>query len=534
MTSIIITLLIVFCKIPLINLLGDKGIGYYSVALIIYLFLMTCISYGLPKAVSTLLVLQSSKGQYRLVYKTTISSLIYAVLAGGITGTLLFISAEVIAAHFMNAVYSAFAIRVFAPCLLLTSISEVLHGVFVGTKAERVSKTAHHIEELTGALLTILGVCLFMGIGTDIAKTRGEALYESAYTSMGAALGLTCGIFISCVFLLIVFINYRKKLLRMSVKDTGNGGKREPSKKEIIALLLKTMIPFILILTIYYLSNLVDYAIFNHIMSVQGHKENSYIILLGMLNGKYEFFISLPLLFVNWYAASKVSVLTKIAQENNKRKIYNKIGQSLRYTMLYIIPCTIFFVLYAEPLMDLLFTGINDTPAILLRTGAISIIFYSLAAISNAALNALGEWMSVTKNVLISMIVQTICLLIMMIIFQWGIIAVVISRILFAACISVLNEHTLREHTGYVQEHKRTFTIPLFASLIMCGITSVIYVIFELFITDKVAVIIALLISVPTYILSLVFLGGITQREMYRLPGGKFLAPLCRKLHLIK
>ena len=48
------------------------------------------------------------------------------------------------------------------------------------------------------------------------------------------------------------------------------------------------------------------------------------------------------------------------------------------------------------------------------------------------------------------------------------------------------------------------------------------------------AVIIAFVVAVPTYILALVFTGGITQREMYRLPGGKLLAPLCRKLHLIK
>jgi len=122
----------------------------------------------------------------------------------------------------------------------------------------------------------------------------------------------------------------------------------------------------------------------------------------------------------------------------------------------------------------------------------------------------------------------------MMIIFQWTIIAVVISRIVFAATLFVLNEHALHERTGYVQEQKRTFTLPLIATLIMCAVSFVIFLIFKLFINAKVAVVLAFIIAIPSYLLALIFTGGITQREMYRLPGGKMLAPLCRKLHLMK
>ena len=52
MTSIIITLLYVFHKIPLVNILGDRGMGYYSTALVIYLLFMTFMVYGMPKAIA--------------------------------------------------------------------------------------------------------------------------------------------------------------------------------------------------------------------------------------------------------------------------------------------------------------------------------------------------------------------------------------------------------------------------------------------------------------------------------------------------
>lgn len=523
MTSIITTLIIVLCRIPLINLLGDKAMGYYSMALAIYMLFMTCISYGIPKALSTLITEQSSKGQYALMYKTIKCAFGFAIIAGGITAAGLFFEAELIATHFAYAINSTLAIQGIAPCLLFISILGVLHGVYAGSRMSSISKAAHYLEEFLVAVLCILGAF--------IAKNNTSLIDEPVYSSLGASLGITCGVFIACIFSLVFYINHRKKLYRMAVKD------KTPVKetgRELILLFIKTMIPFVLTLLIFHLSRLVDYTVFNRMMSVQGHKENSYIILLGMLNGKYEFFISLPLVFVNWYAASKVPMLKKLIQEENVRKIHNKISQSIRYTMLYIIPFTAFFVLYAKPLMNLCFSGINDTPALLLRLGAVSIVFYSLTAISNATLNALDEWAAVVKNALISLIIQTICLLIMMVIFQWTIIAVVFSRIIFSLALFVLNEHTLRERTSYVQEQKRAFILPAMAAAIMCGVSFVVFLIFNLFLGDKEAVVLALLTAVPAYILALVFTGGITPGEMYRLPGGKFLAPFCKKLHLIK
>lgn len=531
MTGIIITLLIVICKIPLINLLGDKGMGYYSTALIIYLLLMTFVSYGLPKAVSTMIAEQCSKGQYKFVYKTALCSLIFALAAGGVLALIVFLGAQIIAEYLMGASFSVYAIRGFAPCILFISVLGALHGVYAGTRAAAVSKTIHYIEEFFVAALSIAGAYIFTGIETDIASSKEDLLYEAAYSALGASVGFSCGVFIALVFALILFIKYRKKLKRLADKDRSE---IRISTRELLLQLMKTMLPFILTIAIFHLSNVVDYAVFNRIMNVQGHKENSYIILLGMLNGKYEFFISLPLLFVNWFAASKVPLIKKLVEEGNKRKIHNKISQCMRYIMLFILPCTVFYILYAKPLMTLVFAGINDTPAILLRVGAVSMIFYSLTIVSNAILNTLDDWITVVKNACVSLIIQVISLMIMMIIFQWGIIAVVVSRIIFAASLFILNEHTLRERTGFVQDQKRTFTLPVMASLIMGGISYAIYFILELFIPEKITIVIVFIIAGISYILALIFVGGITQREMYRIPGGKYLAPLCKKLHLIK
>lgn len=529
MTGIIITLLYIFHKIPLINMLGDRGMGYYSTAFVIYLLFMTFMVYGMPKALSEILTKYRTKGQYALLKITIQSALFYTLMISSVLTLILIVGADVIAAYILKASYSSYALRGIALCIVPASIAGVLHGVFTGTKFTSVSKRAAKLEELFISIFTLLGAHLFSKIGTNIAHNDSALL--DAYSALGATIGLFIGILSAVLLLYCYYRGYFKKLDRITHKDSYDtfGSKRKIYKQIIIY-----MLPFVLTLMIFHMSSLMDYAVFNRIMSVQGYKESSYIILLGMLNGKYEFFISVPLLIISWYMTKKIPEFKQVLEEGNKRKIYSKISQTIRLIMLFVIPCTAIYIIFSTPFMNLLFNGINDTPSILLKTGAISVIFYTLAVISNTVLHVLEEWLAVAKNALVALIIQLIALLLMMIILQWGIIAVVFSRIIFSATLFILNEHTLRERTGYIQEYKKSFYIPCIASIIMSVIGYLIYFIFELFIPDKFAFLIALVVAIPVYIMALVFIGGITQREMYKLPGGKLLAPLCRKLHLIK
>ena len=143
------------------------------------------------------------------------------------------------------------------------------------------------------------------------------------------------------------------------------------------------------------------------------------------------------------------------------------------------------------------------------------------------------DWYEIAKNAMKSLVIQIIGLLIMMIVFEWEIIAIVFSRILFSASFYMFNEHTLRDRTGYVQDNKKIFSIPLTGTFIMGIVSFIIYFIADIFTKNQFALLICLPFAFISYIMSMVFLGGISQREMYLLPGGKLLAPLCRKLHLL-
>ena len=212
-----------------------------------------------------------------------------------------------------------------------------------------------------------------------------------------------------------------------------------------------------------------------------------------------------------------------------------KIDIFTRFNMIIAIPCAAGFIVLAKPLLDLLFFTENNTlGGVLLQMGAISVVFYNLSTVTNAVLQGLDNMMVPVKSAAISLVIHIISLFLMMVVFKWGIYAVVLSKIVFSLSTCILNAHALRERIGYVQEQKKTFVIPAIASIIMGIVTLVVHLLFELFVGTRIATVIALCVAVAVYGVALVLLGGVTEKELSSMPKGPMLVKICKKAHLFR
>ena len=84
-------------RVPLVNILGDKGMGYYGVAFQIYAIALTLTSYSLPLAVSKLVSARTATGEYKNSYRVFRGAMTFALVAGGIVGAFIFFGADFIA-----------------------------------------------------------------------------------------------------------------------------------------------------------------------------------------------------------------------------------------------------------------------------------------------------------------------------------------------------------------------------------------------------------------------------------------------------
>lgn len=516
-------------RVPLVNILGDKGMGYYGVAFQVYAIALTLTSYSLPLAVSKLVSARNAGGQYRNAHKVFKIALTFAFTVGGGAALLIFFGAGFIANNIMAMSLSAYALRVLAPCILIVAVLGVFRGFFQGNKSMIPTAVSQVLEQIVNAIVSILGAYLLLKMAS--AAKKGDD-FSLAMAAMGGTLGTVAGAAFALLFLMFVFAAYQRVMKRQRRKDRT---RRRESYNHIFRALLFTITPVLLSSTVYNLSGVIDNAMFGTIMSAQGHAESDYAGLLGMLSGKYDTIINVPLAFSNALGASLIPSLVAAAKTGNKRQVNSKISLFVRFNMMIAIPSAVGLFVLAKPILDLIFfTEDNSISAKMLQIGAVSVIFYCLSTVTNAVHQGLDNMMVPVKSAAVSVVVHVIALFVMMVAFKWGIYGVVVSKIVFSATASMLNSHALRQKVGYIQEQKKTFIIPLLASAIMGVISYGTYSLFKLLTGPKPATLVAMLVAVVVYGAGLVLLGGISEDEMKEMPKGALLVRICRKVRLFR
>ena len=519
-------------RIPLTNIMGAEGNGYYGVVFQVYSLALMLTSYSLPMAVSKLVSARVALGQYKNAYRVFKGAMTFGILSGGIVSAIVFFNARFISEEIMKMGLSIYALRVLAPCILIVAILGVLRGFFQGYGTMIPTAISQVAEQLINAIVSVVGAYLLMQTGRSMASGEVKESYGAAFAAAGGTLGTVIGALTALLFLLFVFTAYKTRLNRQMHRDRT---RRLESRKTIYKVLLLTIAPVILSATVYNISNLIDQTMFSNIMAAQGMAEKEYSSLLGLLNGQYDTMTNIPLSVSSALAASFMPSLVATMQTGNRKQIHSKINMVSRFNMLIAIPCAAGFITLSGPILNLLyFNQDNAIPSLMLRIGGISVVFFCLSTVTNAALQGLDRMAAPVKNAAISLVIHVVALFIMLVVFKWEIYSIPISKIIFAGSICILNAHDLRGACGYMQEQKQTFVLPAIASVIMSAVSLLAHLLCVLFIGEMAASVIAIIVAVIVYGIALVALGGITEEEILSAPKGATLVAICRKLHLLK
>lgn len=521
----------VIYRIPLINIMGDQGQGYYGIAFEIYAIALLLTSYSLPLAVSKLVSARLAKGERRNAFRVFKAALVFALLTGTAMGLIVFFGADFIATKIMAMGPSSYALRVLAPCLLIVAVMGVIRGYFQGLGTMLPTAVSQILEQIVNAIVSVVGASYLFQVGKKAAEAQQKSYLGPAYAAAGGTLGTLAGAAAGMLFLLFVYLAYKKVIHRQMAHDRTRHTERY---SEIFPILFMTITPVILSTAVYQSTKILDAGIFSNAMDMQGMAREKYETLWGIYSGKFNTLVNVPLAIANAIGTSVIPSLTAAVTSGNRRLVHNKIQLATRFSMIIAIPSAVGCIVLARPIMDLLFSGDNKTPALLLMSGAVTIIFYSLSTITNAMLQGVNRMTVPIRNAAVSLVIHLISLLLMLFVFHMNIFAVIGGTIVFSLSMCILNSRALQKEIHYVQEKKKTFVIPAVASAIMGAAAFAGYRLLALFIPPKLATVLALGIGVAVYGASLLLLGGLTENEILALPKGAALAGLFRKLHLLR
>ena len=532
--SIISRIIGLVYRLPMTDIIGDTGNNYYSCAFEIYNIMLIISSYSLPLAVSKLVSAALAKKRSKQAYQILKGSLLFAILAGAAVALIVYFGAEFFTSALQTPL-SVFALKILAPVLIVVAILGVLRGFFQGLGTMMPSAVSQIIEQIVNAIVSVWAAYVLFQYGSKIGEVLGDPeKYGAAYGAAGGTLGTNLGAVSALLFLLFVFFVYMRVFKRRMKKERNV---QVDGFWYTMHILIITIIPVLLSSTIYNISGIIDQGLFKNIAVLQGYSVDQIDVWWGVFSGKYKVLINVPISIASAMAASSVPALSASYSAGDQDGVCRQINAAIRFIMVIAMPCCVGLAVLAKPIFMLLFPGTMETLDLatsMMVVGAIAVVFYSISTLSNGLLQGIDRLKVPVKNAAIALVAHVIVLIGLMLFFRINIYAVVIANAFFAFLVCVLNSISIARHTGYRQEIKKTFIIPIICSGIMGVITYFAYNgLYTLCKNNIISLVIAFLLAVVAYAITLLLFKGLSESEIRRFPKGYLIVKIAKKLHLL-
>lgn len=519
-------------RIPLTHILGDDGNGYYSTANEIYTIILMISSFSLPLAVSRLVAEREYAGEVKNSYKVLICSLRFAAVTGGILSILTFLLGGVITKYVMGVELASYALRVLAPAIFLFALTGVLRGFFQGHGTMVPTAISQIIEQVINAIISVAGAYVMLQYGLKLGEKKGDAELGTALAAAGGTFGTVASVGVALLFMIVIYLGYRNGFKRRMKKDKTR--KRE-SDRAIYRAITYTILPIVLSTLVYNISTIIDQGVFNHILAGMGFTQKQYATVWGIYSGKFRVLMNVPLSIASCLAPSVVPALTEAMANNDLREAGLRTRDTIRYTMVFTIPCAVGMAALARPIMMMLY-GNNDSLALaagIMQSGALLTVLLALSTLTTGILQGLGEMQAPLVHAATAVAIHLGFLVLFVVKFKWNIYGVVYANIIFGLIICLLNARSIRKKLHYRQEIKKTFLVPVIAAGVMGIAAYLVHRVFNLFAGNTISTILAVCVGAIVYGICLVKLGGILEREIRRLPKGDLLADLLIRLNIL-
>lgn len=511
-------------RIPLTNIIGDEGMGYYSNAFAIYNVALILSSYSLPLAVSKLVAARVVRKEYRNSYRIFLCAMGFALMTGIIATLAVFFGADFLAVTLYNAEPMAIPLKVLAPTIFVFAVMGVLRGYFQGKNTMLPTSISQILEQIINAIVSIAAAYYLM-------KAHSASVNIAGYGAAGSTFGTFAGAAVSLLFLLFIFTLYKPIIKRQLRKDTGNS---KESWRQIFGLLLITIVPVILSQTVYQVSSVIDGSLFGHIMEEKGLDTEARNTLWGIYANKYNTLINIPVSIASAMAVAIIPSIVASRADGRNLEVNNKIQQAVKLNMIIAIPSAVGMGVLASPILKLLFGDGSAMPANLLRLGSVAIVFFALSTITNAVLQGINRMRVPVIHSAISLVVHIALVFVLLKVFNLGTYGMVIGNVTFALLVCILNWISVGRHLNYKQEVFRTFIIPTSCSVFMGVFAFLTYEgVYLLVHRNSISTLAAILVAVAVYFCSLLLFKGVTRNELSDMPLGRTLVRVANKLHLL-
>ena len=546
LSTLLVKVLGAIFRIPLSNLIGSVGMGYFSTAYDVYLPIYSLAMAGLPVAVARLIAEQVAQKRYNDVKKTFKIVKITFAVTGFVGFGLMFVLAFAVTgvANNPGALPATFVI---APSILFCCFMSAYRGYYEGIRNMFPTAISSVIEAVCklvlGYGLAFLVIKFYKGSGNVLSLAAAAAM-----------LGITLGSLFAGIFLIL---RHKIKGEGFSKQDIENAPVAKSSKK-IFKALIAIAIPVAIGSLVNNVASLIDVAmvqrqignavskapeIFREMYGQFLTSESGEILtdaeipnfLYGCYKGyAYTIFNLIPTI-TSVVGVSALPVLTMAWTSGDKASIKSNIESMLKVITLIAFPAGIGVIALAPQIVSLLYSASDAVIAVkLLRILGGAACFAGMTTPLTNMLQAIGKPAAPVKNIAVGAVIKIVVNFILVGIPSVNILGAPIGTILCYMYIAFADIYCLVKHSKVLPNLKTTILKPLLAA-VFCGASAFgTNALLSIFTTSRVVTIVAILVAILVYVLAIAVLKCIDEEDVATLPKGESLVKIFKRFGIIR
>ena len=380
LAGVLVKIIGAFFRIPLGNLIGAEGMGYYQAAYPVYTLFLTLATAGFPTALAKLVSEKNAIGDYKGAHK--IFKVSYTVLAitGFIAFCIFFFGADFIVNDIMKNPGAKYAMLAISPALLFVPVMSAYRGYFQGRREMTHIAVSQISEQIFRVALGITLAYLLMNkLGSNPGPEQGAA---------GAIMGATIGAIASIIYLIMAYFANRKTIKR-EIKSSKNC--REENVPTIMKKLLVVAIPITIGASVMPLVNMIDNVIVIRRLMEAGFTQVEANMMFGQLTGLAMSIINLPAVITVAMSMSLVPAISEACAIGDRVKAIKETKSAIKITLMVVLPCAFGMASLAHPIIKLLYPKEPHMVGTIFLVLTPCVIFLGLIQSLNGILQGMGK-----------------------------------------------------------------------------------------------------------------------------------------------
>lgn len=499
-SGIVVKVLGLVCKIPLVHVIGEDGMGYFNSAYTIYNLFFMLSNAGLPVAISIIVA------QYRATNDEQGAARVFgkmflAVLSVGLGGCILLLLFSKRLAMIVGNQDAYLCIAVMAPVFLFVCVAGGLRGYFQGVSELVPTGVSQMIE----ALCKTVGCVAFAYYGIWMG-------YSISLCAALSLLGIAIGGFFSMAYLLCLSIKRRAFSWRKS-DGLSNMGRSEPIFRRLFAIAFPVTLGSLVVS----LSNFLDLTAVMRGLESAGLTAEQANRLYGNYTGLAVPLFNLPPVLIMPIACAAVPSITAARTRNDRKAIEQTALTAMKAVSVITLPCVFGLFLLSRPVLLILFekeAALRAAP--LLSLLAPAVFFVGIVTVTASILQAYGKQTVPVVSMICGAAVKLIVSLIL--IPQKGIVGAPIGTLCCYSVIAVINLAFCIRYCDLKIKFMKQFWLPLVSALGSTLLGRALYLLSCRFLSVRMAALLAVIFIAVLYFFMLILFSVISKEEMNALP----------------